>query len=346
MAKPSKIQLLRASVTADVVQHPSDLARLYMDRHHFSRATATKYIQQLEAEGWIARSGSKTRPIFSPGYKRKIEKTYEISGLEEDQVWRKDFYPYFQFLPNILSIVTYGFTEMLNNAIDHSEGKFVYICAEQTEEKILLIIADNGIGIFAKIAKAMKFPDMRLAFFELSKGKFTTDPKRHSGEGIFFTSRMFDRFCISANKLDFDHDVDRDNDSFGEITEDFGSGTKVLMVIALNSNRVAKDIFDEYTNVPDDYEFSKTIVSMKLAQYGDELLMSRSQAKRLVTRFDLFKKVVLDFDGVEEVGQAFADELFRVYAIAHPDVELVPINMTRQVEKMRLRAIATRDYRD
>ena len=40
--------------------------------------------------------------------------------------------------------------------------------------------------------------DKRQALFELSKGKFTTDPSRHSGEGVFFTSRMFDDFEIDG----------------------------------------------------------------------------------------------------------------------------------------------------
>ena len=81
---------------------------------------------------------------------------------------------------------------------------------------------------------------------------------------------------------------------------------------------------------------------MRLAQYGDEQLVSRSQAKRLIARFDRFKKVILDFKGVQEIGQAFADELFRVYANEHRDVELIPDNMTDQVQRMWLRAVAPR----
>ena len=71
-------------------------------------------------------------------------------------------------------------------------------------------------------------------------------------------------------------------------------------------------------------------------------MISRSQAKRLVARFDRFKTVTLDFEGIDEIGQAFADELFRVYRLAHPNVELEPIHMTRQVEQMWLRAVAPR----
>ncbi len=35
-------------------------------------------------------------------------------------------------------------------------------------------------------------------------------------------------------------------------------------------------------------------------------------------RFERFQTVVLDFTGVEEIGQDFADEVFRVFQRAHP----------------------------
>ena len=49
---------------------------------------------------------------------------------------------------------------------------------------------------------------------------------------------------------------------------------------------------------------------------------------------------MLDFEGVAEVGPAFADELLRVFAAAHPAVRLVPINMSQAVARMVRRAIS------
>jgi hypothetical protein len=53
---------------------------------------------------------------------------------------------------------------------------------------------------------------------------------------------------------------------------------------------------------------------VRLAKYGNDQLISRSQAKRLLARIELFKIVLFDFSGVETIGQAFADEIFRVFA--------------------------------
>lgn len=98
-------------------------------------------------------------------------------------------------------------------------------------------------------------------------------------------------------------------------------------------------MFDEYT-ADGDYEFSKTVVPVRLTRYGNEALLARSQAKRLLARLDRFKTVVLDFEGVEWIGQGFADELFRVFVRRHPNVEIVPVNENPQVKSMIRRAQA------
>jgi len=69
--------------------------------------------------------------------------------------------------------------------------------------------------------------------------------------------------------------------------------------------------------------------------------ISRSQAKRLLHALDRFKKIVLDFKGVSTVGQAFADEVFRVFAKAHPGIDIEPINATENVDFMIRRARAS-----
>jgi anti-sigma regulatory factor (Ser/Thr protein kinase) len=342
MPKPSKYDDIIQTVTVDVAAHPRDLTRHYADRYGISRVAANRYIQKLETEGWIARSGPSTHPVFSPGYRRRVAHLYSLNGLEEHVLWEKDFKPFFSLSSSVLSIANHGFTEMVNNAIDHSGGKSVFAWMHQTDTQLQIIVSDDGVGIFEKITKSLGLPDLRQALFELSKGKLTTDPSRHSGEGVFFTSRIFDVFDIEANGLNFNHHDSKGFDWLRERHGTFPNGTSVYMSIALASTRALNEVYSQFTQAPEDYDFSKTVVPMKLAQYGDEQLVSRSQAKRLIARFDRFRTVILDFDGVQQVGQAFADELFRVYAIDHPRVELIPRNMTEQVERMWLRSRAPR----
>lgn len=304
-------------------------------RFDVSRVTAANALRRLIEEGWLESTGG-TRPDYSLGRNREVVETLKLPGVDEHIAWEHKFRQWFDLPKNVVDIAHHGFTEMVNNANDHSGGKSVMVLMRQYEGTLTIIVHDDGIGIFEKISRAMGLPDRRLAILELSKGKFTTDPAHHSGEGIFFTSRMFDQFQIEANKLHYDHDVRDRHDWLLEIDRP-DTGTLVYMAIPAGSMRTAREAFDAFT-AGDSFGFDKTVVPVRLARIGNENLVSRSQAKRLVARFEGFKTVLLDFTGVEEIGQAFADEIFRVFANAHPEVGLVEINAGPDVEKMIIRA--------
>jgi hypothetical protein len=210
---------------------------------------------------------------------------------------------------------------------------------ERNPTTVTIEVADDGVGIFEKIQAAFGLEDPQHAILELSKGKLTTDPEAHTGEGIFFTSRMFDKFGIHSADLALLH-VPEDNDW---LIEDMAQqqGTLVRMTIDPRSRRTTRSVFDRYSgDEKGDYGFNVTHVPVGLARYGQENLVSRSQAKRVLARLDLFRRVMLDFSGVETIGQAFADEVFRVYLGQHPDVEFVVVNAGPDVEPMIRRALS------
>ena len=111
----------------------------------------------------------------------------------------------------------------------------------------------------------------------------------------------------------------------------------VRMELHNHTARTTKKVFDKFS-VGEDYGFTKTVVPVKLTQYGDDNLVSRSQAKRLLARVEKFKIVVLDFSRVASIGQAFADEVFRVFVRRHPEIEITPINAGSEVKRMISRA--------
>ncbi|MBW2164126.1 MAG: DUF4325 domain-containing protein, partial [Deltaproteobacteria bacterium] len=229
-------------------------------------------------------------------------------------------------------------TEMFNNAIDHSNGTVINIQLKKTATNTELALYDDGIGIFKKIQAELGLLDERHAILELAKGKLTTDPANHTGEGIFFTSRMFDDFEILSGGIYFSHKFDEKEDWILE-RDRFSSGTAVWMKINNHTARTTRKIFDKFTS-DDDFGFTKTVVPVRLAQYGDDKLISRSQAKRLLVRIDRFKTVIFDFQSVDSIGQAFADEVFRVFALKHPEIELMAIKANSEVKRMIHRARA------
>jgi hypothetical protein len=70
-----------------------------------------------------------------------------------------------------------------------------------------------------------------------------------------------------------------------------------------------------------------------------ECPMARSEARRVMKGLERFREVVLDFRGVRELGPSFADEVFRVWATAHPRTKLTPENTIEPVEFMVKRAL-------
>lgn len=305
-----------------------------------SRQAASARLRKAIAKGLIVKHGIGRGVEYTLSELRRVHQEYNRKGLREDVVWSSLFAPLVKDLPdNVKDIWRYGFTEMVNNAIDHSGADKISIWGVRNALYTQAWVADDGEGIFNKIQKALDLYDPREAILELAKGKFTTDPANHSGEGIFFSSKVFDHFDIRSGNLHFMHEDGLD-DVLIERPKN-APGTLVVMRLINDSARTTKEIFDKFA-APEEYTFAKTIVPVILGQYEGEKLISRSQAKRLIFRFEKFKTVILDFDGIEEIGQAFADEVFRVFQNAHKDTKLVPINMTAAVKNMVSRAKASK----
>ncbi len=307
---------------------------------HFgiSRQAAARHLNILEKSGAVRSEGKGNSKLSR--LVPQIEKSWDfpVSGLREDVVWMENIAPHLKDLPeNVLDMWHYGVTEMVNNAIDHSEGTNISIHFARTALDAEIWIADDGEGIFHRIQRLANLYDAREAILELAKGKFTTDPANHSGEGIFFTSRAFDSFAILSRNLFFSHEAEHDDWLIDK--EKDTPGTRVVLKLEHSSSRTLNSIYSEFA-APEEYTFSKTIVPVRLARHEGEKLISRSQAKRLVSRFEKFKTVVLDFEGVEEIGQAFTDEIFRVFASSHPEVELIPMNGSTEVQQMIVRVLA------
>jgi len=303
-----------------------------------SRQAASARLRAATQRGLLTKDGVGRGVSYALAEMNRVHQEFERAGLSEDRVWQSLLAPIVSDCPeNVRDNWRYGFTEMVNNAIDHSGANKITIWCVRNALYTQVWISDDGVGIFLKIQKALNLYDPREAILELAKGKFTTDPSNHSGEGIFFTSKVFDHFDIRSGSLHFIHD-DGSDDGLLERPKN-APGTLVAMRLTNDSLRTTKEIFDKFA-APDEYTFAKTIVPVKLAQYEGEKLVSRSQAKRLTFRFDKFKTIILDFTGVEEIGQAFSDEVFRVFQNAHKDIKLVPVNMTTAVKEMVSRAKA------
>lgn len=317
---------------------------------NISRQAIHRHLSALVREGRILRQGSSRRTtcyiLNTPSAVRKLwkgarrfQKRVRARGLEEDRLL-KDV----EGQPGLFDGLSaeartnfdYTFTEIVNNAIEHSRTTFIQIDVAISGKLGSFTVADAGVGIFKNIQEKNRLAGELEAIGDLIKGKQTTMPERHSGEGIFFTSKIADRFVIESHKkrLIIDNDLDE------VFVEDirFRKGTRVRFEFKIESRRRLDELFREYTN--ENFEFQKSSVRVRLFAAG-ETYISRSQAKRLVHSLERFREVVLDFKGVETVGQAFADEVFRVFQKLHPEIVITSVNCNENVDFMIRRALAS-----
>lgn len=314
----------------------------------FSRAYINRFLKELKEEGKIVLIGKANKAIYVKAEKKLIKKAKESirnihkelanKGLSEDLVLNdiKNNTGIFSGLfTNVERVIDYAFTEMLNNAIEHSCSRKIAISMKKDKKNIRFDIIDKGVGIFNNIMKRKKLMSELEAIQDLLKGKQTTAPKEHSGEGIFFTSKVADMLIIQSSnkKLTFNNIIE---DIYIENNVKYLSGTKVIFIISENSKRKLRNVFNQFTD--DLLEFSKTKVLVKLYKIDTEYI-SRSQARRIIIGLDNFKTVVLDFKKVNTVGQAFADEIFRIWQRKNPAIKIITKNTNENISFMIQRTV-------
>ena len=267
-----------------------------------SRQSIHRHLKVLQDRGLVESQGSTRNKRYKLTTVESVLKDIAVfDGLAEHDVWLHEIKPHIiDSSPNVTDLASYCCTEMINNVVDHSESKNMQISVKSNVVSTEIMIRDHGIGVFNKVRQELGLDDDQHALLELSKGKLTTDPERHSGEGLFFTSRMCSVFTISSGSIVFIR-LNGDDWLF-EFQEGDTVGTAVNMEFRKDTTITSREVFERYASEHSDFGFTKTHIMVNLARYEGEKLLSRSQAKRLLARSDGFREVYLDFEGVESIG--------------------------------------------
>lgn len=321
-------------ITELVVRHPDTLPQKLGARLGMVPKEARALIDQLVDLQWLEPCGTLdkpgSKPCWRPGALRQVVHRYALAGLQEDVPWQQDFAPFFALPDNVARIAQHAFTELVNNAIDHSGGRQVTISMRQTPLQMQLLVSDDGRGVFNSIGRQFKISDPVHAMLELAKGKLSSQPERHTGRGLFFTAKMADIFDLHANGAAFQQ-RDWEREEWHRGRPACGRGTSVYVAVNLDTERTVDEVMRQFSADGSGYGFERTVVPMKLLTAPQVGLESRAQARRITQRLSDFRRVELDFDGLHDIGHGFADELMRVFTRENPQVELVPVNMAPRV---------------
>ncbi len=304
---------------------------------HVSPATAHRLLQALVTGGVLERHGKGRAARYAL---RTVRRRFRRAGLDEQKTWEAvaaEIARIRPLDPDARRTLGYAASEILNNAADHSGGRTVEVTVRfERGGSTVVVVRDDGVGVFRRVCKDFGFATPHDAIVQLEKGKLTSDPTRHSGEGLFFSSKAVTRFRLESQATAWI--VDNQVHDSAIAPSEVQRGTRVQLEVVPGHVPDLEEVFAAYTD-PDSLRFTRTRATIKLAGFG-KTLVSRSEAKRLVARLTEFTHVTLDFSGVETVGQGFCDEVFRVFARAHRDVRLEPVGMNDAVAFMVRRARA------
>ena len=322
-------QSIKHYILEKIDQDTPSISKTVADTFSINPSTIHSYINELVKDNVIVKVKRGQYELVNKEYSYLLKR--ENGDLDDDtyafDICLKEHIEGFE--NNVQDIWSYTFSEMINNVMDHSLADSVKITISQNFLATCVMIEDNGIGIFQKIKDYFKLSSIEDAICELFKGKLTTDTKNHSGEGIFFSSKLMDDFLIISSSKIFTTNKYDEGKILSLVLEN-QKGTCVFMELSNFSHKTAKEIFDAYSNI--DGGFVKTKIPLK--NIFDASPVSRSQAKRICNRLDKFKEVIVDFDEIEWLGQGFAHQLFVVFANSHPGIIITPINMNEDVTKM------------
>lgn len=325
-------------ITAAAVDHPEHLVDVVAARLAVPRRSAQAVLRRLAAAQWLQRDGTPRKPAWRPGTLRQVVRHYPLAGLMEDRPWRQDFAPYFPLPPNVQRMAQHAFTELVNNAIDHSGGTQVTVSLRQTPAHLQLLVSDDGCGLFRSIEQSFDIGEPTLVMLELAKGRLSSQPQRHSGLGLLVTSQLADVFDLRANAHGFQrrawsttpwHPMPTAAPLAGR------PGTSIYLAIALDTSRTLDSVQRSLSADGRSFAFDRVQVPLRLlAGDSQPVLASRAEARRVASRLAGFRRAEIDFTGLSEIGHAFAHELFAVIRRERPDLELVPIGAAPPVAEM------------
>lgn len=307
-----------------------------------SRQAVHAHLRALVGEGVLRLEGKGRGAHYVGAQEPPLRLRLPTAGLQEDRVWKdlETRAPWLAALPpRVSAILHFAFTEMVNNVIDHSGAPEVEVLLERDGTRVAFEVLDDGEGLFEHARRLLGLGSNLEALQELSKGKVTTAPEAHTGQGLFFTAKAVDLMLVESGALRWWTDNVREDVGVGEVRPP-RKGTRIRAELSRDTQRELKAVFDAYSN--EDFAFTRSRTFIKLFEVGTHFV-SRSEAKRLLHGLEKFDEVVVDFRGVESVGQGFADEVFRVWARAHPGTRLLPENMNDAVRFMVRRAIPAGD---
>ena len=194
-------------------------SRYLVRKTGFTRSYLNRFLQELIEEGQIVKIGKARKTIYILADAEKLESFRESrmnyslclkndfqipsTSLNTLESIKKETGIFSGLSVNVVEIIDSSFTELLNNAIVHSGAESINIKMKREQDFISTEITDNGIGIFKKIMEHFSLKNELEAIQQILRGKLTTFPESHAGQGLYNVSKSCDSFVIHSGRKKF-----------------------------------------------------------------------------------------------------------------------------------------------
>lgn len=326
--KTSRADEIRKFILENVDSNPNGIATQTAKKFRISRPGVHRHINSLLESGHLAKIGHRRKTRYARTTERQqiwVVKRSEIKSAPE--VWEQTCAKKLRvFKSNVIDLLQWGFCQVLQNALEHTQCKELAIFYEFSGKSIHLSLLDDGMGIFESVSQSNQIADLREAALKIMNAPFA---QNHSGPGLAWCAKLFDSLLIRSNGLEYcrfgNEDWYLDN-----APSDEHMGTLVQLSLDIATTRTLASVLQPGGGCPADRQH----VFVKMLELKNEVYLTREDAQNLLFDLDGFKEIVLDFKAVRNVGYHFTHEIFCFYQSKNPEVEISYLNTNSNIKFM------------
>ena len=175
----------------------------------------------------------------------------------------------------------------------------------------------------------------QLAVLELAKGNhITTDSDKHSGDELNAIIQLFDKVIIDSSGLSLEFINENQNWHLSQSVHK--KGTKFHLIINPSSKRTCAQVFNRIFN-QNQKNVRIPLNLLEVSKY--KIVNSRNYAKSVLRNIYGYKKIEFDFNNIDLIGPAFADELIRNTVRKNQQADIKWINTNETVDLLLSRAL-------
>jgi DNA-binding transcriptional ArsR family regulator len=316
----------REATRTQLAQEPEGLSSGELaSRLGISRQAAFSHLTALVEAGQAERigrgRGTRYRSRAAEGPVDELARTiWTRSVAPEDSPWAElaERAPFDGMTADASRLLAGALERLLRGARERDPGKAVELAVFDLHDHVLLELTDTGEGFFDWARRRMATSSAVEARLLLSK---------HLGDqDLRWLTRAADDFEVESGELRWRVDNLRADQALGSL-DTSRLGTRVRFCVdplrPMNIDALKDQAGSAHALV-------------RLFASADAF-PSRDQARSVMQGLEDCERVVLDFGGVREIGEGFAEEIFLLWAGIHPRVRLHPIRMRACVAEAILR---------